>query len=83
MHKLNERLPATELRRSEGYLHQENYRAFIDSMLDYYDQSAKYQLRKKANIIISVTTTDPAHIMQQLLESLQKTGIIISAGTLS
>jgi tRNA 2-selenouridine synthase len=80
LHKLNERLPATELQKSETYLHSENYEAFIESMLDYYDQASNYQLYKKANIIVPVRSTVPVHIMQQFLQSLQQAGIIIPNG---
>ena len=80
LHKLNERLPATELQKSEAYLQSENYEAFIERMLDYYDQAAKYQLYKKANIIVHVASSDPVHIMQLFLQSLQQAGIIIPNG---
>ena len=77
LRKLYERLPATELQKSEAYLQSENYEAFIETMLDYYDQAAKYQLYKKANIIIPLASFDPVHTTQQFLQSLQQSGIII------
>lgn len=72
LHKLNERLPASELSELEEYLNQENYEMFIDKMLDYYDRTANYQLHKKATIILQITSFDVVQITQQLLQSLQE-----------
>ena len=78
LHKLKERLPSTVLYESEVDLHSENYEAFIDKMLDYYDQTAKYQSFSNPNIVVQIASLDPVIIMQQLMQLLKQSGILIS-----
>jgi hypothetical protein len=42
------------MKQMETLLHSENYEAFIEKMLDYYDNSSKYKLNKKANVVLDV-----------------------------
>ena len=51
----------------ETLLYAENYEAFIEKMLDYYDNTSKYQLPVKANIILDVQSGDVAGTIQELL----------------
>ncbi|MEO8763668.1 MAG: hypothetical protein ABI416_05245 [Ginsengibacter sp.] len=80
LQKLKERLPAAKFEQSQMYLNTENYEEFIDNMLDYYDQSSRYHLPKKATITLPVGSTSQYHIMQQLIQLLQQAGINISVG---
>ena len=47
LHKLDERLDLTVMKEMELLIHAENYEAFIERMLDYYDNASKYQLLLK------------------------------------
>jgi tRNA 2-selenouridine synthase len=67
LHKLNERLPKPVMNELETLLYAENYEAFIEKMLDYYDNTSKYQLPVKANIILDVQSGDVAGTIQELL----------------
>jgi tRNA 2-selenouridine synthase len=76
--KLEKRLSITVMKQSAAYLEEENYGAFIEKMLDYYDKSSKYNISKKPSIIIPVQTEDPFYTTQQLLQALKQADIIIS-----
>jgi tRNA 2-selenouridine synthase len=78
LHKLNGRLPESELKRLERYLKQDNYEMFIEKMIDYYDTTVNYQLAKKAMITLKIKSNDVAETTQQLLQSLIQHGINIS-----
>ena len=78
LHKLKQRLRLTVINELEAFLHSENYEAFIERMLDYYDNTSKYYSDKKANITIDVSSFHPVSTTQQLLESLKRSNIIIS-----
>lgn len=52
LHKLDERLDVTVMKEMELLIHAENYEAFIERMLDYYDNASKYQLPAKINIVL-------------------------------
>lgn len=78
LHKLNERLSLTVMSEMETLLHSENYAAFIEKMLDYYDNTSKYQPAKKAGIVLDMQTGDVVNAARQLSELLRKENIIIS-----
>jgi tRNA 2-selenouridine synthase len=67
LHKLSERLPLTVINEMETLLHSENYASFVEKMLDYYDNTSKYQSAKKANIILEIQTGDVVGTIQELL----------------
>lgn len=75
LHKLNERLPKSVIHELETLLHSENYEEFIERMLDYYDNTAKYQLTNKADVVLDVRGRDVVYETRHLLELLKKAGI--------
>ena len=66
------------MKEMESFLYSENYEAFIEKMLDYYDNTSKYQLPVKTNIILEVRPGNVADTAQQLLELLRRSGIGIN-----
>lgn len=78
LHKLKDRLPINFFKEAEAFLQRENYYAFIEKMLDYYDNTLKYKFTETAEITITVETNEPLQIMQQLLQALKEAGISIS-----
>ena len=78
LHKLHQRLSITVMKEMESFLYSENYEAFIEKMLDYYDNTSKYQLPVKTNIILEVRPGNVADTAQQLLELLRRSGIGIN-----
>lgn len=76
LQKLDERLSKTVINKLKTSLHSENYEAFIERMLDYYDNTSKYQLTKRADIVLDIRTGDVVYETRQLLECLKKAGII-------
>jgi len=77
LHKLHQRIPITVMKEMESFLYTENYEAFIEKMLDYYDNTSKYQVPKKADIILDIRTFDVADTAQKLLELLDNAAIVI------
>jgi tRNA 2-selenouridine synthase len=77
LHKLNGRLPASQLTGLERFLHRDNYEMFIEKMLDYYDTTINYQSPGKAVVTLKIKSNDVAETTQQLLYSLLKNGINI------
>ena len=71
LQKLNDHLPQSVITEMKSLLNAENYEVFIERMLDYYDNTSKYQLEKKATIILDVQST------HQLLELLRRSGVTI------
>ena len=78
LHKLKQRLHLTVIKELEAFLHSENYEAFIEGVLDYYDNTSKYNLDKKADMTINVSSFNNVTTIQHLLESLRRLNIIIS-----
>jgi len=70
LHKLEKRLTVTVTNEMETLLLAENFELFIEKMLDYYDNTAKYQLPKKANIVLDGLGENIAFMKKQLLQSL-------------
>lgn len=79
LRKLNDRLPATELKKLEEFLQQDNYGIFIEKMIDYYDTTVNYQSPEKAVITLKIKSDDVAETTQGLLQSLLQNGINICA----
>jgi len=77
LHKLHQRLTLPVIKEMESFLYSENYEAFIEKILDYYDNTSKYQ-SVKTNIILEVQPGDVADTAQQLLELLRRSGIGIN-----
>ena len=75
LHKLNERLHEDVIHELKTLLYSENYEEFIERMLDYYDNTAKYQLTRKADVVLDVRGSDVVYETRQLLELLKKAGI--------
>ena len=71
LQKLKQRLPENVIKQCEDELNNENYEAFVSSMLDYYDNSAKYHVPANA-ILIKTDANDVMHLKQQVLESLER-----------
>ena len=69
--RLDERLPVPVRSELETLLHSENYETFIARMLDYYDNTSKYQMTGNANIILDMQPGNVAATAQQLLKALQ------------
>lgn len=78
LHKLNERLPESELTGLERCLTRDNYEMFFEKVIDYYDTTINYQLPKKAMVTLKIKSNDVAETTQQLLQSLIQHGINIS-----
>ena len=70
LHKLKNRLTETVINEMEALLQAENFEVFIEKMLDYYDNTAKYQLSKKADMVLNGQGEDVAFMKKQLLQSL-------------
>ena len=77
LQKLIDRLSQSVITEMKLLLNAENYAGFIEKMLDYYDNTSKYQLEKKEGIVLDVEARNGADTTQQLLELLMKTNIII------
>jgi tRNA 2-selenouridine synthase len=78
LHKLNERLPLTVIHELETLVHSENYKLFIERILEYYDATSNYQLHKSARITLQTTPGNFAETAKQLLQLLQEQDIVIS-----
>ena len=76
LYKLKKRLSANVMNKCEIFLNAENYEAFIENILTYYDQTDKYAL-KNTNIQIKVKSDHPLEIMNQILKQLKESGISI------
>ena len=76
LQKLKERLSAAVMNECEALLHAENYEGFIESMLNYYDQTSKYNL---GNFDVQIETEGncPSEMMNILLNKLAEAGISI------
>ena len=70
LHKLENRLTVTVINEMEALLFAENFEIFIEKILDYYDNTAKYQLPKRADVILDGQGKDTASLEKQLLQSL-------------
>ena len=73
LHKLKERLPDTVMKECEAFLQSENYYAFIENMLSYYDGTNKYNLRD-IDLKIEAGNSNSLEIMHQLLKNLKQSG---------
>jgi len=67
LQKLNERLPQSVITEMKSLLNTENYAAFIEKILDYYDNTSKYQAEKKATIDLDVEIFDINNVTKKLL----------------
>ena len=76
LYKLKKRLSANVMNKCEIFLNAENYEAFIENILTYYDQTDKYAL-KNTNIQIKVKSDHTLEIMNQILKQLKESGISI------
>ena len=72
--KLKERLPDSVMKECKALLHSENYNSFIENMLDYYDQTSKYNV-EDIKLRIKVETNNSLETMNILLKKLVETGI--------
>ncbi|KAA9038471.1 hypothetical protein FW778_12985 [Ginsengibacter hankyongi] len=70
LHKLERRLTVAVIKEMEALLRAENFEVFIEKMLDYYDNTAKYQLPKKADMVLNGQGEDVAVMKKQLLHAL-------------
>jgi tRNA 2-selenouridine synthase len=77
LQKLKERLPVSMMNECEAYLNVENYKAFIETMLSYYDRTDKYSL-KKIDIEIKVGDNCALETMNQVMKQLSPWGITFS-----
>jgi len=68
--KLNKRLTSSVIYELELLLHSENYKAFVEKILDYYDNTSKYQLTKKTDIVLDVQGGNVVYETLHLLELL-------------
>jgi tRNA 2-selenouridine synthase len=76
LHLLKERLAPTVMIECESLLHGENYEAFIEKMLDYYDEGRQYT-KSKHGFKIEVESNTPLEMTKKLLEALMKKGIVL------
>ena len=67
LQKLNDRLPQTVISEMTSLLNAENYEGFIEKMLDYYDNTSKYQGNKKATVVLDVEPGDIISTTKKLL----------------
>ncbi len=67
LQKLNDRLPKTVITEMKSLLNAENYEGFIEKMLDYYDNTSKYQGNKKATVVLDVEPGDIISTTKKLL----------------
>jgi len=67
LQKLNERLPQSVITEMKSLLNAENYAGFIEKMLDYYDNTSKYQAEKKVTVDLDVEIFDINNVTKKLL----------------
>ena len=67
LQKLNERLPQSVITEMKSLLIMENYEEFIEKMLDYYDNTSKYQAEKKVTVDLDVEIFDINNVTKKLL----------------
>jgi tRNA 2-selenouridine synthase len=77
--KLSERFSKEKILFLGELILKKNYTAFINEMLDYYDQSSKYKINKKPFIEIFVEDEYNAqNISHEIIQSLNSKGIMLS-----
>lgn len=67
LQKLNERLPQSVITEMKSLLNAENYEIFIEKILDYYDNTSKYQLEKKGTVVLDMEPGDIINTTRKLL----------------
>jgi len=67
LQKLHQRLTLPVIKEMQSFLYSENYEAFIERMLDYYDNTSQYQAEKKATIVLDVEPGDIINTTKKLL----------------
>lgn len=70
LHKLEKRLTLPVINEIETLLRTENFEFFIEKMLEYYDNTAKYQLQKKAHLTLDGDGLHASFLEKQLVKSL-------------
>lgn len=67
LQKLNERLPQSVITEMKSLLNAENYEIFIEKILDYYDNTSKYQVEKKGTVVLDMEPGDIINTTRKLL----------------